>query len=71
MKEILELVRIIEFLKEGRNDYSYVYAKLNNFPSIKEKYPNLDWSFLDYLEDKSKEEIKKWIDVCVKTVHIL
>lgn len=71
MEEIIVLIHIIEFLKRGDTDYKYVYEKLDKFPNVKEKYPNIDWFFLNDLAKTSLEERKKWADICAKTVHIL
>lgn len=71
MKQVYSLVKVIEALKKESIDYVYIESMLGCFDDIKKKYPMIDWQFLECVKEKSKEEIKNWINICIKTVHIL
>lgn len=71
MEQIIELVDVIEILKKDIIDYDALFPKLDGFNDVKKKYQNIDWNFLYLVKEKSREEIDKWIDICLKTVHVL
>ena len=71
MIQIVELVHVILELKKDNIIYAFIDSKLNCFIDVIKKYPCVDWSFLEFVWEKTKEEINNWIDFCTKTVHVL
>ena len=71
MNEIIELVYIIEELKKDEIDFNLIDNKIKEIKGIIIKYPKLDWDFLNDIRKKDKNDIENWINICIKTVHVL
>lgn len=71
MKEQIILTKILKMLIDKKLDYDYIHSNHKELVTYKNKYPFIDWDFLDDIENKSAEEISVWVDVCLKNVYIL